>query len=503
MNRHENIKRIRERTEPWDIIVIGGGATGVGCALDAASRGYDVLLLEQHDLGKGTSSRSTKLIHGGVRYLKQGNISLVREALKERGIMLRNAPHVVQTQEFIVPCYGIWEKVFYGLGLKIYDLLAGKYAIGKSRILSRDETRERLPSLGSNGLTGGVLYHDGQFDDMRLLIDMARTAASKGACIINYARVISFTRDSENSAGLEFEDVESGKIHTVEAKAVINATGAFCDAVRQLSDSSAKPVVTFAQGSHIVLDRSFLPSDAAIMIPKTSDGRVLFCIPWHDHVLVGTTDTPVNSASLEPEALDAEVDFILETAGEYLTTKPARSDIMSAFAGIRPLVRRSDTRNTAALSRSHEMFVDASGLITITGGKWTTYRQMAEDAVNRAAEGGGLRSVECLTASLMIESNISDSGEQLHPAFPYSVNDVVRAVQSEMARNVEDVLARRTRALFLNAKAAIEIAPIVANIMAVGLGEDAGWIRRQLASFGDLAEKYVAKPRADKLETEN
>lgn len=503
MNRDQNIKRLRERPDPWDIVVIGGGATGVGCALDAASRGYDVLLLEQHDLGKGTSSRSTKLIHGGVRYLRQGNLSLVREALKERGILLRNAPHVVHTQEFIVPCYSIWEKAFYGLGLKIYDLLAGQYSIGKSRMLSRAQTLQRLPALRSQGLVGGVLYQDGQFDDTRLLIDMARTASEKGACIVNYARVTSFTRNGEKLAGVVFEDIEDGEVHTIAAKAVINATGAFCDAVRQLSDSSAKPVVTFAQGSHIVLERSFLPSAAAVMIPKTSDGRVLFCIPWHEHVLVGTTDTPVASASLEPEALDAEIDFILQTAGEHLTSKPTRIDIKSAFAGIRPLVSRSDVSNTASLSRSHEMFVDASGLITITGGKWTTYRRMAEDAVNKAADVARLKPAECVTETLRIESNIAEASEQLHPELPYTLADVAQAVRSEMARTVEDVLTRRTRALFLNALAAIEIAPKVAEIMAVELGNDDDWINTQLADFGDLADRYLLKPLPDKLKTEN
>lgn len=493
VNRDDNLKRIRERIEPWDIIVIGGGATGVGCALDAASRGYDVLLLEQHDLGKGTSSRSTKLIHGGVRYLRQGNISLVREALKERGILLQNAPHVVHTQEFIVPCYSIWDKAFYGLGLKIYDLLAGKYSIGKSRILSRDETLERLPGIRSQGLVGGVLYHDGQFDDARLLIDLARTASSNGACIVNYARVTSFTRDGKKLVGVQFEDMETGEVHTVAAKAVINATGAFCDAVRLLSDSSAKPVVTFAQGSHIVLDRSFLPSATAIMIPKTSDDRILFCIPWHEHVLVGTTDRPVDYASLEPEAFDAEIDFILETAGEYLISKPTRADIQSAFAGIRPLVSRADVSNTASLSRSHEMFVDASGLVTITGGKWTTYRRMAEDAVNKAASIGRLSPAGCVSATVRIESNIVEVGEQLHPYLPYTSADVGHAVRSEMARTVEDVLARRTRALFLKARIAIEIAPRVAEIMAGELGKDQAWCSVEVKRFSETAAKYLPR----------
>lgn len=492
MNRDANLKRIRERNLPWDIIVIGGGATGVGCALDGASRGYDVLLLEQHDLGKGTSSRSTKLIHGGVRYLRQGNISLVREALKERGILLRNAPHVVHKQEFIVPCYSIWEKAFYGLGLKIYDLLAGKYSIETSRILSRQETLEQLPAIRSHGLTGGILYHDGLFDDTRLLIDMAQTASSNGACLVNYARVTSFIRDTETISGVEFEDTEAGEIQAVAAKVVINATGAFCDAVRQLSDKAAKPAVTFAQGSHLVLDRRFLPSDTAVMVPRTSDGRVLFCIPWLEHVLVGTTDTPVDSACLEPEALDAEIDFILETAGGYLMSKPTRADIKSAFAGIRPLVRRSDVSNTASLSRSHEMFVDASGLITITGGKWTTYRRMAEDAVNKSIDVGGLDVRICATADLLIEpSSSGDVSELLHSDLPYTSDDVIRAVRDEMAQTVEDVLARRTRALFLNAAAAIEIAPKVAEIIATEMGKDTAWIERQVLEFQQVAEKYL------------
>lgn len=503
MDRNITLQRIRERSEPWDIVVVGGGATGVGCALDAASRGLDVLLLEQHDLGKGTSSRSTKLVHGGVRYLRQANISLVREALKERGILLRNAPHVVHTQEFIVPCYGIWDKLFYGLGLKAYDLLAGRSSIGKSRILSRGKTLARLSGLKRKGLTGGVLYHDGQFDDTRLLIDMARTASSNGACIMNYARVSALTQGDGHLTGVNFEDVESGETHTVSAKAVINASGAFCDTVRRLSASAAKPVVTFAQGAHIVLDRSFLPSNSAVMVPKTSDGRVLFCIPWHDHVLVGTTDTPVDSASLEPEALDAEIDFILETAGKYLAKRPTRTDIKSVFAGIRPLISQADVSNTAALSRSHEMFVDASGLITITGGKWTTYRRMAEDAVNEAVRIGGLNPAECTTATLRIENNVAAPGDQLHPELPYTDADVIRAVRDEIARTVEDVLARRTRALFLNAQAAIAIAPEVAAIMAVVLGQNDDWIKTQLADFQAVAEKYTATLHSGRLKTQN
>ncbi len=494
MNRDENIKRIRTRNLPWDIIVIGGGATGVGCALDAASRGYDVLLLEQHDVGKGTSSRSTKLIHGGVRYLRQGNISLVREALIERHVLLQNASHVVRTQEFIVPCYSLWGKLFYGIGLKVYDLLAGKHRIGNSRILSRKETLERLPTVNPKGLTGGILYHDGQFDDTRLLIDMASTAAGRGAVLLNYAPVLDLLEDDLGAiVGVKFEDVETGEVHKIRSRSVINATGAFCDPLRKLADPKANPVVTFAQGSHIVLNRRFLPLDAAMMIPKTSDGRVLFCIPWHEHVLVGTTDTPVKSASLEPEALDAEIDFILETAGEYLTSKPTRDDIQSMFAGIRPLIAKGDVKNTASLSRSHELFADDFGLITITGGKWTTYRRMAEDAVNKAAEIGRLDTADCVTENLKIGAPVASEGEILHPDLPYRDSDVIRAVRDEMARTVEDVLARRMRALFLNASAAIEVAPQVVEMMAKELGKDTEWCAAEVKRFTVIAKKYLPR----------
>ncbi|MGE3467324.1 MAG: FAD-dependent oxidoreductase, partial [Pyrinomonadaceae bacterium] len=338
MDRQSNLHQVRTRSEPWDIVVIGGGATGVGCALDAASRGYDVLLLEQHDLGKGTSSRSTKLIHGGIRYLAQGNISLVREALKERGLLLTNAPHVVHKQAFVIPCYSFWQKSFYGTGLKIYDLLSGKYSFGRSRILSKDETLGYLPTIDAERLSGGVLYYDGQFDDTRLLVDMATTADEHGAVILNYARVTSLLKDSTGKlCGTTFEDAESGETFTVSARSVINATGAFTDAVRRMTDPKAEPVVTYSQGIHLVFDRSFLPSETALVIPKTSDGRILFCIPWHGHLLIGTTDTPVENAKLEPSALEAEIDFVLETAARYLLRKPRRDDILSVFAGISPL----------------------------------------------------------------------------------------------------------------------------------------------------------------------
>jgi glycerol-3-phosphate dehydrogenase len=493
MNRENIIELVQNRQSLWDIIVIGGGATGVGCAVDAASRGFDVLLLEQHDFGKGTSSRSTKLVHGGVRYLAQGNISLVREALKERGLLLKNAPHVVHKQAFIVPCYSLWQKIFYGTGLKVYDLMSGKYSIGRSRVLSKSETLEQLPSIKPEGLSGGVLYYDGQFDDTRLLIDLVKTAHKHGAAILNYARVSKFEKDTDGRiSGVEFEDAESGEPFVVKTKTVINATGAFCDSVRKLADQNIEPVVTYSQGIHLVFDKRFLNSDAALMIPKTSDGRVLFCIPWHDHLLVGTTDTPIDTSSLEPKAMEAEIDFVLKTAGEYLKTKPTRSDILSVFAGIRPLIRSSANVKTSAISRGHDLFVEDSGLITITGGKWTTYRRMAEDAIDKVVEISNLEPRPSVTADLAIAGKDAPASEELlHLDLPYTHEDVVRSVREEMARTVEDVLARRTRALFLNAQAAIEIAPRVAEIMAEELRKSESWIEQQIENFNKTAESYA------------
>ena len=496
MQRTNNLETVKARTEPWDIVVIGGGATGAGCALDAASRGYSVLLLERHDFGKGTSSRSTKLIHGGVRYLRQGNISLVREALQERATLLKNAPHVVGVSEFIIPCYGVWEKLFYGVGMKVYDLMAGKFRIGASRILDRDETLERMPGINTEGLSGGVLYHDGQFDDSRLLIDIIRTAVSHGAAVLNYADVRSFSKDASGSiCGVDFVDLETGEQIAVNARSVINATGVFSDEVAKLADEGSASVLTFAQGVHIVFDKQFLASNDALMIPKTSDGRVLFCIPWHEHLLVGTTDTPIPLAEIEPAALDSEIDFILETAGEFLVRKPSRTDILSVFAGIRPLIGKRGTSRTASLSRGHELFVDRSGMVTITGGKWTTYRRMAELAVDKAANVGDLDGHPSVTKTLQISPpERLDEGSALHPRLPYTREHILRAVRSEMARTVEDVLARRTRALFLDARAAAEMAEEVAGILARELGWNEMRRQHEIRDFKRLAENYLPRP---------
>lgn len=517
MNRNDSFRRLLHRDKPWDIAVIGGGATGAGIAVDAASRGYDVVLFEQDDFGKGTSSRSTKLVHGGVRYLQQGNISLVMEALKERGILLRNAPHLVHNLQFVVPNYLWWEAPFYGIGLKVYDLLAGKYGFGNSQLLSREEVLERIPTLEQDGLRGGVLYHDGQFDDSRLLINLLQTAEEQGACVLNYTPVTALTKDAEGfTTGLTARDDETGNSHPVAAKCVVNATGPFCDMVRRLDDPDAAPMITPSQGVHIVLGRDFLPGDAAIMVPHTRDGRVMFAIPWNGHVVVGTTDTPIDTPTLEPSPLDHEVDFILETAGSYLARPPARADILSVFTGIRPLVKSVEGAGTSALSREHSIHISNSGLLTITGGKWTTYRRMAEDCVDHAMLLARLDERPCVTLDLRIhgyhhqsekygalasygsdaariEQIIREQPElarPLHPDLPICEAQVVWAVRHEMARTVDDVLARRTRALFLNSRAALEMAPTVARLMAEELDWDRGRQDRQIEAFQRIARNY-------------
>ena len=414
MRKDEMLRKVRERAErnePWDIAVIGGGATGVGVAVDAATRGLSVVLVEAHDFGKGTSSRSTKLVHGGVRYLEQGNIPLVMSALKERGLMRQNAPHLVHDLAFVVPNYSWWEAPFYGIGLKLYDLLAGKYGFGASKLLTKDETLERLPGLEQDELRGGVVYYDGQFDDARLLIHLAMTAADHGGTLLNYCPATGLMRDAEGYVnGVIAQDRETGEALSIPARIVVNATGVFTDSVRQMADPAAETLVVTSQGIHLVFDRSFLKGDTALMVPKTSDGRVLFVIPWHGHAVAGTTDTPVDAPSLEPRPLDEEIEFILDTAGRYLSRPPSREDVLAVYVGLRPLVKGDG--KTSALSRDHVLHVDTSGLLTITGGKWTTYRHMAEDCVDHAITLGKLPDLECTTKKLKIHGYLENANRR-------------------------------------------------------------------------------------------
>jgi glycerol-3-phosphate dehydrogenase len=518
MNRAEMLGRALERREPWDIVIVGGGAVGVGVAVDAASRGYDVLLVEQHDFGKGTSSRSTKLVHGGVRYLEQGAISLVMEALKERGLLRQNAPHLVTDLAFVVPNYEWWEAPFYGVGLKVYDLLAGRYGFGRSEILSKEETLARLPTIKTEGLRGGVVYYDGQFDDARLLINLAATAAEQGAIALNYAPAIALTRDADGFIdGIVARDLEGGQEFRAAARVVVNAAGPQSDVVRRLAHPDAEPLISPSQGIHLVFDGSFLPGEAAIMVPHTDDGRVMFAIPWHGHTVVGTTDTAISDAPIEPRPLDEEIEFILETAGRYLLRPISREDVLSVFVGVRPLVRSQSGANTASLSRDHTIHIDPSGLLTIAGGKWTTYRHMAEDCVDHAATLAELPERPCVTRNLNVHGfhrqadnfgALSVYGSDalliqdliraepsldapLHPALPYCAAEVVWAARVEMARTVEDVLARRTRALFLNARAAMAMAPETARLLARELGRNEAWQFEQVEGFCTLAAGYL------------
>lgn len=516
MDRNQSIRELCGAHKAFDIIVIGGGATGLGAAVDAAARGHRVCLLEQADFAKGTSSRSTKLVHGGVRYLQQGNISLVLEALKERGLLYRNAPHLVHNMSFVIPNYKWWEGPFYGIGMKVYDRLAGKLGLSPSKILNREETIARVPNVETDGLIGGVIYHDGQFDDSRLAVNLARTAHELGATVANYIRCVGLLKTDGMVSGVTVRDMETGEEFDLNSRCVINATGIFVDELRSMDEVAHSELVTVSQGIHIVLPKHFLPGNAAVMIPKTADGRVLFAVPWHDCVIVGTTDTPLSKKSLEPRALSEERDFVMTHAARYLARDPTDSDVLSVFAGLRPLVKSADAANTAALSRDHTILVSKSGLITITGGKWTTYRKMAQDVIDQAELVAGVDSRKCNTEQLQIHgwthtspdpslaaygadarhirdliTGSPDLGEVLHPALPYCKAEVVWHTRFEMARCVEDVLARRTRALLLNAKASIEAAVETARLMAGELGMDRNWQQQQVAAYTELARGYV------------
>jgi glycerol-3-phosphate dehydrogenase len=504
----------------WDLIIAGGGATGLGIAVDAASRGFKTLLLEQSDFAKGTSSRSTKLVHGGVRYLAQGDIGLVREALRERGLLLQNAPHLVKNESFIIPNYRWWDAAFYFTGLTLYDLMAGRLGLGRSKYISKKELIKRMPNIKRTGLHSGILYHDGQFDDARLAINLAQTALEQGAVCLNYVRITGLIKEQDRVSGVISVDEETGISYSAKGKTVINATGVFVDELLRMDRPGARTMVKPSQGIHLVLDGSFLNSADALMIPKTEDGRVLFAVPWHNKIILGTTDTPLDQHSLEPVALEKEIQFILRTAAGYLVPAPQRSDVLSVYAGLRPLAApKTENARTKEISRSHKILVSPSGMITITGGKWTTYRKMGEDAVDQAIRTGGLPKRKCVTGALPVHGHLAEVDrtdhlfvygsdrdavrelaeenaawqKPLHRDLEYTGAEVIWAVREEMARTIDDVLARRTRALFLNAQAAIEMAPAVARLMAGELGRDRDWESEQIVSFGKIAEGYLIR----------
>jgi len=516
--REKLVETVINPENEWDVIVVGGGATGLGTALDAASRGYKTLLLEQADFAKGTSSRSTKLVHGGVRYLAQGNISLVKEALYERGLLLKNAAHLVKNESLIIPNYEWWTGTYYTIGLKLYDLLAGRLSFGKSRHISKEETKQRLPGINLENLRGGVVFHDGQFDDSRLAINLAQTCLEHGATVLNYFKVVDLLKTDGKISGVIAKDKETCITYHIRSKAVVNATGVFVDDLLQKDEPHKKPLVKSSQGIHIVVDKPFMPGEDALMIPKTDDDRVLFVLPWHGKLLIGTTDTPLNEHSLEPVALEEEIGFVMRNVNKYLTHPIARKDIRSIFAGLRPLsAPREGSASTKEISRSHKLIVSASGLVTITGGKWTTYRKMAEDTIDKVITVASLLPSKCKTQQLLIHgcktgANYSDHlyvygsdmeavldllnenpewVKKMHPRLDYIQAEVIWAVRHEMARKIEDVLARRLRALFLDARAAIEMAPTVAKLMAIEMQKDEAWENVQVSDFIYLAEGYL------------
>jgi glycerol-3-phosphate dehydrogenase len=518
MKREAMLDRVR-RGETWDLVVIGGGATGLGTAVDAAARGYRTLLLDAHDFAKGTSSRSTKLIHGGVRYLAQGHLHLVREALHERERLRHNAPHLVHDLSFLIPAYSWWAKPYYGLGLRLYDGLAGSRGFGPSRSVARAEALRQVPTLEPSGLRGGIVYQDGQFDDARLAIALTRTLTDDlGGTALNYAPVTGLRRSAGKIDAVEAHDAETGETFAIRARGVINATGIFADEVRRLDEPEAAPMLATSQGAHIVLDRSFLPGDCALLIPKTKDGRVLFVIPWHGRALVGTTDVPVARPEIEPRPMAEEIAYLLSGAARYLTRDPGPSDVLSTFAGLRPLVAAPSARErrTANISRDYAVVVSSAGLVTITGGKWTTYRRMGAAAVDRAATVARLSPRPSATESLALHGASESAPDEplafygsdasaltrlvaersqwsapIHPALPYLGGEIVWAARHEGARTVEDVLSRRTRALILDARAARGAAPRVASILADELGRDATWQAEQVRRFEELAGHYL------------
>lgn len=517
MQRDQMVDFVRYSPDIWDIVIIGGGATGLGIAIDSASRGFKTLLLEQSDFAKATSSRSTKLIHGGLRYLKQGHFGLVKEALEERGRLCKNAPHLVDHLPFLIPTYSWWESLYYGAGLFLYDMLAGNLGIEKSKKISKEEIKTSISNLESGNLYGGRIYYDGQFDDARLAITLMQTAYQQGAILLNYCQVTKLVKDNNQITGVIAHDLESDHSFEIHAKAVINATGIFTDEIRRMDDPKASSLVYPSQGIHLVLPKKFLDSDKAILIPRTDDKRVIFIIPWHNRVLLGTTDIEDRKAELEPKPLKEEIDFLLEHAQRYLVMVPTKEDIKSVFAGLRPLVKKGGDKPSGKISRNHYITFSDSGLVTICGGKWTTYRKMAEDVVNKVIDNKGLRRRNCITADLplygyqkevtevdawsaygsnadklsqMVKEN-PGLGYPLHPDLFYLPVEVIWAVKEEMARTLEDVLSRRTRALFLDAKASIEIAPKVAKIMAQELNKDQKWIEEEVKKFRSLAQNYL------------
>ncbi|STP12384.1 glycerol-3-phosphate dehydrogenase [Helicobacter mustelae] len=518
MDRMQEYNKLKE-TSLWDVVIIGGGATGLGIALDSALRGYKTLLCEALDFAQGTSSRSTKLLHGGVRYLAQGEIGLVYEALHERDRVIRNAPHLCKKQAFVIPNTSFFDACFYTFGLKIYDFIAGAFGIGKTSYLSANKARSRLRGIKEHKISSGVCYYDGQFDDARLALNLAQSAAREGACVLNYARVESLLKNQDGEiegVGIRLQDTQ--EILEVHSRCVINASGVFGDGINAMDHARGNSIMP-SQGIHLVFDKSFLPGNDALMIPKTPDGRVLFAIPWYDKVVVGTTDTLVNDICYEPSALDEEIAFILNTFGEYATKTPGRDDVLSVFAGLRPLVKQDQSASTKDISRKHKISLSPSKLITINGGKWTTYRRMAQDCLDFIIKHQLLPKSPCKTQDYKIYGYKEDGDpadrlhmygdkaeeiyrleeqdprlkKPIHKDYSYTFAQIFWALEHEMAQHLDDVLARRIRLLFLDARAARACAKDVAHFMAEHLAWSQSRLESEIESFMKLSERYYLK----------
>jgi glycerol-3-phosphate dehydrogenase len=517
MERRQLIERLSR--EAFDILVIGGGATGCGIALDAASRGLRTALVEKQDFSEGTSSRSTKLIHGGVRYLEQaikrldrGQFNLVRDALHERALLLRIAPHLSRRLQLLTPLKRWWEAPYYWVGLMMYDLLSGRASIGRSSYLTRRRSLERYPALRAEGLVGSVAYFDGQFDDSRMNVELALTAIQEGAAAVNHMEATALLKESGRLTGAKLHDGLSGKTLSVRARVVVNAAGPFCDLVRRMDDPACEPMLTTSSGVHIILDSEYAPPDLGMLIPKTEDGRVLFTLPWMGYTLAGTTDSPAPLAEHVP-VLEEEIEYILRHVRLYLDRPLTRADVKSAWSGLRPLVSNPKAGGTAKLSRDHVIADSAAGLITVTGGKWTTYRKMAQDAVDHAIARGRLAATHaCRTQEILLvgatgyepeaaprlaaqyglaedtarhlqlayggraprvaELAAAKLGRRLAEGHPHIEAEVVWAVRQEMALTAMDVLARRTRLAFIETRAALAALPRTIELMAKELRWD-------------------------------
>ena len=493
MNRINNLKLL-DNQNTFDIVIIGGGATGLGCALDAATRRCSVLLLEKFDFCKGTSSRSTKLIHGGVRYLEKGQFRLVYQALKERDVLFKNAPHLVNQVGFLIPTYNYLLKFYYWLGLKLYDFISGNKIFSKPRIVGSAEALSLVPNIKKENLNGGVVYYDAQFNDSRMGMDIALTASTKDAILINYMSVESFFKNNKgNIVGLQALDTISNKLYKISAKQIINCTGVFSQSIMNKDSFKLKLPIKLSQGIHLVVDKKFLNGDFGILVPKTSDGRILFAVPWLGEVLLGTTDLELDKPSIDPKPTNGEIDFILENARKYMSLKPERKDIKSVFVGLRSLFLSNNKVKSKDLSREHKIIVSNSGLISVVGGKWTNYRLMGKEVIDKSLNNIDINFTESKTENLKIENglrNIDFTEKSLSRLFYISKSQIIHFIRNEMAINIDDIMSRRTRCLFLNCQESINLAPKVAKIMADELSNDDDWINEQLIEFKRITNLY-------------